>query len=123
MKKSVRSVACLAVAVLCATNAAACRKEEPEPPGVATPSFSANQTRVPLGSPVEVTYKFVVAPDAPKINEDFRVFVHFLDADNERLWTDDHDLPVPTSQWKPGQTIEYYKTMFVPMCLRRRDQC
>ena len=82
---------------------------------MATPSFSANQTRVPIGSPIEVTYKFVVAKDAPKIGEDFRVFVHFLDADNERLWTDDHDLPVPTSQWKPGQTIEYTKTMFVPI--------
>ncbi len=89
------------------TGAAACRRKSRSRRRVATPSFSANQTRVPLGSPVEVTYKFVVAKDAPKITEDFRVFVHFLDADNERLWTDDHDLPVPTTQWKPGQTIEY----------------
>jgi hypothetical protein len=115
MRNSVRSLFCLAVAVLSVVGAGACRKEEPEPPGMATPSFSANLTRVPLGSPIEVTYKFVVAGDAPKINEDFRVFVHFLDADNERLWTDDHDLPVPTSQWKPGQAIEYTKTMFVPI--------
>ncbi len=115
MRKSVRPLACLAIALVCVTSAAACRKEEPEPPGVATPSFSVNQTRVPLGSPVEVTYKFVVAKDAPKITENFRVFVHFLDADNERLWTDDHDLPVPTTQWKPGQTIEYTRTMFVPI--------
>ena len=69
----------------------ACRREEPEPPPVATPSFSVKQTRVPLGSPVEVTYKFVVAKNAPPITENFRVFVHFLDADNERMWTDDHD--------------------------------
>jgi hypothetical protein len=82
---------------------------------VATPSFSVSQTRVPLGSPVEVTYKFTVAPDAPKINENYRVFVHFLDSDKERMWTDDHDLPVPTTQWKPGQVIEYTKTMFVPV--------
>ena len=86
---------------------AACRREEPEPPPVATPSFSVKQTRVPLGSPVEVTYKFVVEKNAPPIPEDFRVFVHFLDADNERMWTDDHDPPIPTTQWKPGQTIEY----------------
>lgn len=110
-----RGMACLALAVLSVTVAAACRREEPEPPPVATPSFSVAQTRVPLGSPVEVTYKFVVAPAAPKIGENFRVFVHFLDVDKERLWTDDHDLPVPTSQWKPGQTIEYTKTMFVPI--------
>ncbi len=74
----------MAVVGVCVAAAAGCRKEEPEPPGVATPSFSVKQTRVPLGSPVEVTYKFVVANDAPKITEDFRVFVHFLDADNER---------------------------------------
>ena len=94
---------------------AACRREEPEPPPVATPSFAASQSRVPLGSPLDVTYKFVVAPDAPRIGEDYRAFVHFIDADRELLWTDDHDLPVPTTQWKPGQTIEYSKTMFVPI--------
>jgi hypothetical protein len=115
MKNAFRPLACLAVALVCVLSGSACRKEEPEPPGVATPSFSANQTRVPLGSPIEVTYKFVVADDAPRINEDFRVFVHFLDADNERLWTDDHDPPVPTTQWKPGQTVEYTRTMFVPI--------
>ena len=108
-------MAWVAVIGVCVAAAAGCRKEEPEPPGVATPSFSVKQTRVPLGSPVEVTYKFVVANDAPKITEDFRVFVHFLDADNERLWADDHDPPIPTTQWKPGQTIEYTRTMFVPI--------
>ena len=115
MRNAFRPLACLAIAFVCVLSGAACRKEEPEPPGVATPSFSPNQSRVPLGSPIEVTYKFVVANDAPKINEDFRVFVHFLDADNERLWTDDHDPPIPTTQWKPGQTIEYTRTMFVPI--------
>lgn len=105
----------LAAVALCISSAAACRRKEPEAPPVATPSFSVSETRVPLGSPVEVTYKFTVAPDAPKINENYRVFVHFLDSDKERMWTDDHDLPVPTTQWKPGQVIEYTKTMFVPV--------
>lgn len=115
MNKSVRGRACLALVLLGLAGAAACRREEPEPPPVATPSFSVNQTRVPLGSPVEVTYKFVMEKNAPAIPEDFRVFVHFLDADNERMWTDDHDPPIPTTQWKPGQTIEYQRTMFVPV--------
>jgi hypothetical protein len=115
MTNSVPGKACLALVLLCLGGAQACRKEEPEPPPVATPSFSVNQTRVPLGSPVEVTYKFVVEKNAPPIPENFRVFVHFLDADNERMWTDDHDPPIPTTQWKPGQTIEYARTMFVPV--------
>ena len=115
-----REPAGVAVAILClsiVSAVGACRREEPEPPPVATPSFSVKQNRVPAGSPVEMTYKFVVAASAPKITENYRVFVHFLDADKERLWTDDHDLPVPTTQWKPGQVIEYTKTMFVPVYL------
>ena len=115
MLKSVQQQRCLALAIFCLVSLAACRREEPEPPGVATPSFSVKQTRVPHGSPVEMTYRFVVAKDAPKITENYRVFVHFLDGDNERLWTDDHDPPIPTTQWKPGQVIEYTKTMFVPI--------
>ena len=115
MHKTFSEKVCLAILLACALSAASCRRQEPEPPGVATPSFSVKQTRVPLGSRVEVTDKFVVAKDAPKINENFRVFVHFLDADNELMWTDDHDPSVPTTQWQPGQTIEYTKTMFVPI--------
>ena len=44
-----------------------------------------------------------------------RVFVHVVDADEELMWTDDHDPPTPTTQWKAGQTVEYTRTMFVPM--------
>jgi hypothetical protein len=59
-------------------------------------------------------YRFLVSRNAPKIAEDDTVFVHFLDTDGELMWTDDHQPPVPTSQWTPGQTIEYSRTMFVP---------
>jgi hypothetical protein len=75
---------------------------------------SVNHTRVPLGSPIEVTYKFQVAPSAT-FDKDYRVLVHFLDADDELMWTDDHVPPQPTSSWKPGQTIEYTRTVFVPL--------
>jgi hypothetical protein len=30
------------------------------------------------------------------------------------MWTDDHEPPTPTRQWKPGATIEYSRTMFIP---------
>ena len=66
-----------------------------------------------IGSPVKVTYKFLVAPDA-KFDGDYWVFVHVLNPQGEQLWTDDHLPPTPTSQWKPGQTIEYKRTIFVP---------
>jgi hypothetical protein len=30
------------------------------------------------------------------------------------MWTDDHNPPMPTSTWKPGQVVEYTRTVFVP---------
>ena len=45
----------------------------------------------------------------------YRVFVHVVDADEELMWTDDHNLPAQPHQLQPGQTIEYARTMFVPM--------
>jgi hypothetical protein len=88
------------------------RKEESEP-AVATPSFSLSKERVPIGSAVTLTYKFVVAPNA-SFDKDYWVFVHVLDPEGEQMWTDDHQPPVPTSKWKAGETVEYKRTVFVP---------
>lgn len=92
---------------------AGCSPKEDTTPPVASLQVSLSRPKVALGSPVEVTYKFTMAQNAPSLGQR-RVFVHFLDADEELMWTDDHDPPTPTSQWKPGQTIEYTRTMFVP---------
>ena len=43
-----------------------------------------------------------------------------VDTDDELMWTDDHNPPMPTTQWKPGQTIEYTRTVFVPVLPVRR---
>jgi hypothetical protein len=67
-----------------------------------------------VGSPIDVTYRFEVAPDAPAFSEDYTVFVHVLDKDRTSLWGDDHQPPTPTTQWKPGSKVEYTRTMFVP---------
>jgi hypothetical protein len=105
----------LALCLVLATAAAgACRKSSNSEPPVATPTVSLNHTKVPLGSPLEVTYEFKVAPGA-KIGQDYRVFVHFKDADDELMWTDDHLPPTPTSQWKPGETVKYSRLVFVPV--------
>jgi len=94
--------------------AVGCGSKEPATPPVATASVQLSRQKAPLGSPIDITYKFVVANDA-KINEDHRVMLHVVDADNELLFTFDHNPPVPTSQWKPGQTIEYTRTEFIPV--------
>jgi hypothetical protein len=93
---------------------AACQKTETPAPAVATPSLTFSHDRAPAGSPIEATYRFVVS-DQASFERDYRVMVHFIDTDEELMWTDDHDPVVPTSQWKPGQTIQYTRTIFVPV--------
>lgn len=110
MSRGVRTAAVLAVL---AVSLAACGPAEDTTPPVGTLQVSLSRSKVALGSPVEVTYKFTVAQNAPNLGAR-RVFVHFLDADEELMWTDDHDPPTPPAEWKPGQTIEYTRTMFVP---------
>jgi hypothetical protein len=91
----------------------ACQKKEDTAAPIVTPTITLERSDASVGSPVEMTYKFAVAPNAT-FAEDYWVFVHFLDTDRELMWTDDHQPPVPTHQWKPGATVEYARTMFIP---------
>jgi hypothetical protein len=93
----------------------ACSKKTDTAAPFATPSLSMNHTRAALGSPVELTYRFKIEAAAQPLTKNYRVMVHFLDANEEMMWTDDHLPPVPTSQWKPGQTVEYNRTLFIPL--------
>ncbi|MEZ5420146.1 MAG: hypothetical protein R2708_22770 [Vicinamibacterales bacterium] len=94
--------------------AAACGSQEDAAPVQGTMSVALSRPRVALGSPVEITYKFTIAPDAGSLGAR-KVFVHFLDADGEQMWTDDHDPPTPTESWSPGQAVEYTRTVFAPV--------
>ena len=81
-----RTVCALTMGILMTVLAAsACSTEEVAAPAVATPSLTLNTERAPAGSPLELTYKFVVADNAT-FSEDFRVFVHVVDTDEERMW-------------------------------------
>jgi hypothetical protein len=91
-----------------------CGGSEDTAPVQGAMTVQLSRPRVALGSPVEVTYKFVVAGDAAPLGNR-KVFAHFVDADGEQMWTDDHDPPTPTSAWKAGQTIEYSRTVFAPV--------
>jgi hypothetical protein len=111
---NMRLLACVGLLVI-VTPAWGCRRAKDSEPPVAKASLSISRARAALGSPVELTYQFAVAPDAPRFAHDYRVFVHFMDADQELMWTDDHFPPVPTTRWKPGETIKYTRTRFVPV--------
>ena len=108
--RGIRAASVLAALTL---TLAGCGEPEDTTPPVGNLQVSLSRPKVALGSPIEVTYKFTVAPDAPPLGQR-RVFAHFLDADDELMWTDDHDPPTPTAEWKPGQTIEYTRSMFIP---------
>jgi hypothetical protein len=112
MKIPVRRPLCAAVLVALACASACGRKQEGEP-AVATPSLTLNKDRVPIGSAVTLTYKFQIAPGA-SFDKNYYVFTHVLDPEGEQMWTDDHLPPTPTTSWKPGQTVEYKRTVFVP---------
>ena len=112
-REIVRALATACVLTAMAVSFAACSKAEDTAPPVAAVQLTMSRPKVALGSPVEVSYKFTVAQNAPNLGQR-RVFVHFLDADEELMWTDDHDPPTPTADWKPGQVIEYTRTMFIP---------
>ena len=100
------------VCVLLVT-AAACSRKDPVQPPVAKPTVTLSKEKAAIGSPLKITYKFEVLPNAT-FDADHTVFVHVLDPDGEKLWQDDHQPSVPTSQWKPGQTVEYTRTVFIP---------
>lgn len=96
------------------TLSTACGRQPADEPPVATPSLTLSHDRVPIGSPLTLTYRFEMAEGAA-IDDDFWVFVHVMDPDGERLWGDDHMPPRPTSTWKAGEVIEYSRTLFVPI--------
>ncbi len=104
----------LLCAVLAATAGACGGSSDSDEPAGAIPRVTLHRSRVPHGSPLEITYEFKVAEDA-RFDQDYLVFSHFVDADGELMWTDDHRPPTPTTQWKPGETIKYQRLLFVPI--------
>jgi hypothetical protein len=103
----------LAASILCSAAVRCTRQVEHTRP-VATPSVTLSRSDAAVGSPIDVSYRFDVAADAPPLAEDYLVFAHFMNADREQMWTDDHEPAIPTRQWKPGQTVEYTRTIFIP---------
>ena len=58
--------------------------------------MTLSHDKTPLGSPIDIKYRFVVANDA-HFAEDYRVMVHVVDADEEMIFAFDHNPPTPTS--------------------------
>lgn len=89
----------------------ACSSDD-APPAVAAVSVSTSHQRVPVGSAVDLTYRF--EPTGEAIAGDYTVFVHVVNADGQVLWADDHAPSIPTSEWREGTPVEYTRTRFLP---------
>jgi hypothetical protein len=83
-----------------------------------TPIASAAVTLTPShaagGSPIQVHYRLEAVAGATMPAGEHVVFVHWVDADGQQLWTDDHVPPVPLQQWRAGTPVEYDRTIFIP---------
>ena len=66
------------------------------------------------GSVVETALSLTVLAAFEPLEHDYRVFVHFLDAGGNLLWADDHYPPIPSSRWRPGQTLSYERRVQIP---------
>jgi hypothetical protein len=106
-----RTFACV---LACVCLAAACAKSKDTAPPVARPTVTVNHRDAAVGTPIEMTYRFVVGANAAIPADDYVVFAHFIDRAGEMEWTDDHQPPTPIRNWQPGQTVEYTRTLFVP---------
>lgn len=79
-----------------------------------TPEARQLHGAIPATGPLEVTYIWTVGQSFVPVEKDYAVFVHFWGENDQLTWQDDHHPPVPTSQWQPGQKIEYTRIHFLP---------
>ena len=110
-----RGAAFVAGVALLGVMSASCLGKKSEKVVNIEPSVSFNQERAALGSPVEITYTWKVGSDVPKMAEDYRALVHFLDSHEVMLFEDDHVPVPPPTQWQAGQTYTYKRTKFIPI--------
>jgi hypothetical protein len=68
----------------------------------------------PLGSPIEMTFKFAVAPDA-HFAEDVRVMVHVVDTDEQMIFARSQPLGRFHDSMEARSDDRYTRTEFVPV--------
>ena len=85
-------------------------------PGSRPSASPSTPARVEAGGPIDCCpTRFTVAATRRALRRRLRGCSSTRSmTSNELLWTDDHAPPTPTQNWKPGETVDYTRTMFVP---------
>ncbi len=87
---------------------------EPERAFDVTPSVEMPDS-VEWGEPFQIVYRWIPGESLPEEPGDYLAFVHFLDPDGQVVAQDDHSPPVPTSQWREGESVEYRRWFRFPV--------
>ncbi|HLA77224.1 MAG TPA: hypothetical protein VJU18_06570 [Vicinamibacteria bacterium] len=108
----------LVASLLCA--GAGCSADRLYPSVKARPSIEIEAGTPPrAGRPIAMHFSWVVDPDFKPPARPHRVFVHFLLADGQLAFTDDHEPEPAVGRWKPGGVYEYTRTVVLPDRVRR----
>lgn len=92
----------LALAVM----AAGCGEEAPQVRLDVEPSLELPEN-LAFRQPIQIGYRWIPGPDFQPPQDDYKVFLHVTDPDGNIIEQDDHYPPVPTSQWRSGEPVEY----------------
>ena len=95
---------------------------EPAPPSSITPAASPEVEKAGIEPAIksvrsdapgefEITYEWTLTR---KLDDDWRIYVHFTDAAGAIVFQNDHDATPPTSQWKPGKVVQGPKRVKIP---------
>ena len=106
-----RAWAFYAFVAVVASAAAGCAGEEPERVLAVSVDLGLADS-VPIGTPFDIGFTWTPGEDFAAPADDFRVFVHLVDPDGNIVQQDDHYPPVPTSQWKAGQPVNYRRWLY-----------
>src|SRR5688572_3786833 len=79
-----------------------------------SPTMQLSVAAAAGGHAIDATYRFTVAADAGPVPPAQAVFVHLLDGRGDILWTCDHQPPIPSEKWMPGDVIAYARPVVVP---------
>lgn len=112
-KYIVKNIVCLLIITLFLIFKSSCKsKKTLETVPFISFEVKLNQNKIPINSPLEMKYTWKIVDNKNKLDEDYKVFVHFLDKKGHMFLNDDHVPPVKTSNWNGEKSIEYERTLF-----------